>query len=204
MLGWPWDWETLARFAVLEGTLFALLTGGALAVRCLAFRAAPRAFASWAMWMVLVLPPAYYVIIAQAATDNLVELVRGDASAWACLALALWMFLLGAQGSMLAARSMLLRTLPARIAIVVLLVPIGFALLVAGTDPALDKYGAQFSALQFLLSRDREHYAEPLELLVRYAIFHAALVAALSFAQRTAFVSKIDQFPKNLPVLRRL
>jgi hypothetical protein len=65
----------------------------------------------------------------------------------------------------------------------VLSIPLGFGLLTFGTETALAKYGTVFSALQFLLSPDRAHYATGWELGLRYLVFHAGLLCAVALAQ---------------------
>lgn len=53
--------------------------------------------------------------------------------------------------------------------------PLGWALAQAGTESLLIKYGQAFSALQFLLSEDRAHYARGAALWLRFALAHGLL-----------------------------
>ena len=60
-----------------------------------------------------------------------------------------------------------------------------------GTDNYIIKYNQSFSALQFLLSSDREHYVSGLELFGRYMIVYSAMVCLVySFQRPFAFLLK--------------
>jgi hypothetical protein len=52
---------------------------------------------------------------------------------------------------------------------------LGWALLAAGTESAVVKYGRVFSALQFLLSTDRSVYVDGASLALRFVLAHLAL-----------------------------
>lgn len=184
ILGWSGEWETLFRFAILEGALFTLLTGGAVIARSLWDRAKPAALLTWLSWACLLLPAYYWVIVTNAATDNLVELIAGEGNALACLSIALWVIVLNI-GAFSVARS-IVNTDTGRIGQILLAtlsLPLGYALLTWGLEPALEKFGQVFSGLQFLLSMDRLHYATGVELWVRYSFFHGALLFAIALAQ---------------------
>jgi hypothetical protein len=47
----------------------------------------------------------------------------------------------------------------------------------------IDKYSQQFSALKFLLSRDRQHYAALPAIWLRYGLPHLLVIAALASLQ---------------------
>ena len=57
----------------------------------------------------------------------------------------------------------------------------------AGADDLVgdisSKSGQQFSALQFLLSSDRQHYASLPIIWLRYAVLHGLVIAALASLQ---------------------
>ena len=64
-----------------------------------------------------------------------------------------------------------------RRALALLVLPLlGWGLLQAGTEPMLIKYGKAFSALQFLLSEDREHYVRGAALFARFVLAHGLLL----------------------------
>jgi hypothetical protein len=52
-----------------------------------------------------------------------------------------------------------------------------------GLAGEIDKYGQQFSALQFLLSSDRQHYGSLPVVWLRYAVLHGLVIAALASLQ---------------------
>jgi len=66
-------------------------------------------------------------------------------------------------------------------------VPVACLALYLGLEQHVEKYGKVFSALQFLLSRNRESYAQGFELIARYLFFHAALVGLISMIQYPFF-----------------
>lgn len=188
VLNWPWELETLVRFAVLDGTLFALLSLGALAAGARRRLVPIRALGLASIWICAMLPIAYRVIIVDAATDNLTELIDQGAPMAACTALAAAVVLAGYVAGRLAEGSLMKgMRVSSAVALVVMSAIAGFALLWAGTAPSLSKYGADFSALQFILSTDRSRYASPLELIVRLAVVQIVLVIALASAQRPAW-----------------
>ena len=184
ILGWPWEWETLLRFGALQAALFVLLTGGCVAVRFALRQSGIRALLTWMCWAALLLPALHYVIVDLAATDNLTELMAGGGGPLASVMLALWCLLVGTAGSLLAVRQdgrgarIGMRLLAAGLSI-----PLGYVLLWAGLEPHVQKYGASFSALQFLLSADRQHYAGAWELGIRYIVFHVGVVGLIALAQ---------------------
>ena len=53
----------------------------------------------------------------------------------------------------------------------------------------IDKYGQRFSALQFLLSSDRQHYAALPVIWLLYSALHVLVIAALAFIQWPTFRS---------------
>ena len=68
--------------------------------------------------------------------------------------------------------------------------PLAYFALNAGFESFIIKYGKVFSAFQFLLSKDREHYAAPLELAMRYGIAHGALLL-LAAASQAPFLGRL-------------
>ena len=55
--------------------------------------------------------------------------------------------------------------------------------MLAGLETTIIKYDQVFSALQFLLSRDRSHYVGEAELMVRLALALVLLVLGLALLQ---------------------
>jgi hypothetical protein len=121
------------------------------------------------------------VIVHQAATDNLTELLAGRAS----LAAFVWVLVavgaLAAAGGLLAvwvAAPMRWRRLLPGLLICVVLAALGLWL---GLESAVVKYGQVFSALQFLLSAQRDAYVAGWALWLRLAgvLFTVVLCGAV-------------------------
>lgn len=178
ILDWPGQWETGLRWMAL------LLVPGAsiyLAVQSVRrWRGKPLgALHFWAALPAFAL--AYWVVVVEAATDNLVELIATPSlPAW--LALCGWLYLLCLAAALLAS-PLKPAERPWAWGVAGLSLPLGGLLLYLGLAGDIDKYGQHFSALQFLLSRDRQHYASPMAVWLRYAGLHVLVIAALAFLQ---------------------
>jgi hypothetical protein len=133
-------------------------------------------------WAVLpVLGLAYWGVVAQAATDNLTELIATP-QPLAFAALAAWLYILFLAAALLASpASAAQRT--ARLAGVAASLPLAALFLHLGLAGEIDKYGQQFSALQFLLSADRQHYATQSVIWLRYSALHVLVIAGLASLQ---------------------
>lgn len=185
ILKWPWEFELAGRFMALFGGLSLTLTGAVIVVA--GMRGAPmaRAMLCWTTTATVLLPVSYWVVVTKASTDNLTELMAGagtfESAAW----LAGYLFVIGLAGALLGATG---RGAPGRVRYAAILVglaalPLAYFLLTQGTEIMIIKYGKAFSALQFLFSTDRTHYASGLELAQRYLIFHVSVTAMIAFVQ---------------------
>jgi hypothetical protein len=185
VLGWPWEWERLGRFAALMLMVSIGLGTGALFTASLRRVGAVHAGIGWAIAAVLLLPLSYWVVVLEAGTDNLVELIAAHGAAWAWGGLVTWIALLGLNASAIAAwlarpgSSGLLVCLGVTVASPAL----GWALLSVSTSSTVTHDQQTFTALQFLLSMDRRHLAQGLELVFRYVVLHGLAVAALALVQ---------------------
>ncbi len=178
ILDWPGQWETGLRWMALLLVPGALIYLAAQSVR--RWRGKPLgALHFWAALPALAL--AYWAVVVEAATDNLVELIASPSlPAW--LALSGWLYLLFLAAALLASPLRPAERLWAWV-VVGLSLPLGGLLLHLGLAGDIDKYGQHFSALQFLLSRDRQHYASPAAVWLRYAGLHVLVIVALAFLQ---------------------
>lgn len=178
VLGWPaWAelgtrWIALAAF---PGALLYLAVQTVRSMRGLAL----RALHFWAVVPVLLL--AYWGIVVEASTDNLVELIAAP-RALGFVALGLWGYVLFFSTILLASPGAPGRRAP-RVVAALAMLPLAAGLLSLGLADDVEKYGQHFSALQFLLSTDRAHYADPATLWLRYAVVHVLVIAALAFIQ---------------------
>ncbi|MES2537529.1 MAG: VanZ family protein [Pseudomonadota bacterium] len=191
VLGLPWEWELIGRFIALFGIFSVALALSAMASRAL-FGLAPfsRLF-NWLLRAVVLLPVLHWVVITNAATDNLTELIAHSGSLGASFLFMVFLIILTVTGSSLAVVSSGRRSAgwaPLWLAgLLILSFPLAYFTLSLATEQFVIKYGKVFSALQFLLSSDREHYAASTELFIRYAIFHAAVISTIAFVQRPLF-----------------
>ncbi|HET9252247.1 MAG TPA: hypothetical protein VFP58_09035 [Candidatus Eisenbacteria bacterium] len=194
----------IVGFPVLRGPAEAETAGRFLALFIGASTVVLAAAAAWVAWEdrdprplsrcalagALTLPVSYTVVVPFAATDNLTELMRGGGGLLPAAAIA------GALTALALAGSGLSRLLAGRspgpaatTAICLAAVPLGYVLLHLGLEPAVEKYGRTFAAIQFLLSENREHLASGAALWLRYGIAFVAGAGAVALAQHAAWVA---------------
>jgi glycopeptide antibiotics resistance protein len=178
VLSWPRWLELGLRWIALSAIPGALLYLAAQTVR----RWRGRRLGALHFWAVL--PPlalAYWGVVAQAATDNLTELIATPQPlAFAALCVGLYaMFLAAALLASPAGKGQRV----ARWTGVALSLPLAAGCFHFGLAGEIDKYDQQFSALQFLLSSDRQHYAALPVIWLRYAVLHGLVIAVLASLQ---------------------
>ncbi len=178
--GWPFEIEPALRFAALN---LIVLWGVISAHRWLDAPASERNVEHGIHWLVgsvLALTIWHVVVVDSAVTDNLVELMRGEGNVRSTVMLFLWWTLV--YGSALQTGRVLLGQRPVLHLLGVLgAIVLSYWCAVVALEPMLVKYGQVFSALQFLLSQDRAHYAEPGSLLLRYLGAYAGLLLGLLY-----------------------
>ena len=185
ILGWPWEWELIGRFISLFA-LWSVISFGAGLLSLRSWLPTAGSFLwVWAGATLALLLVAYVVVIQQAATDNLTELLAGGGTPMAFLWVAAGLFMLALAAAQLAcALGSGLRVGALRGALWgVASFPLTYLALQAGFEPYIIKYDQVFSAFQFLLSPDRAHYAAPLELQLRYGFAHGILLFAIAASQ---------------------
>lgn len=178
VLRWPGQWETGLRWVALAAVPGALLYLAAQTVRRWRGRRLD-ALHFWAALPVLLL--AYWGVVTQAATDNLIELIAAP-QPLAFAALSAWLYTLFLAAAWLASPVPATHRI-ARLAGVAASLPLAALFLHLGLAGEIDKYGQQFSALQFLLSTNRQHYAAQPVIWLRYAALHVLVIVALAFLQ---------------------
>ncbi|MCC6609938.1 MAG: VanZ family protein [Burkholderiales bacterium] len=177
-----WMGRTMVLIAAVAWLLF---VGGLTACGSSVLRATgPQTLAVALVISTLLLPFAHWVIVVQAATDNLTELMRDGGGPAASAILSCCVILLGATGAWVARifKSRSAVRVPAAFVLLLASSAAGFWLVTAGTEGAIVKYGKVFSALQFLLSTDRNSYAGGSVLLVRFCLVYMGAALALAFA----------------------
>lgn len=178
VLGWPGQWELGLRWVALAAIPGALIYLAAQTVR----RWRGRRLSALHFWSALpVLGLAYWGVVIQADTDNLVELMAAP-QPLAFAALSAWLYIVFLASALLASPAMGAQRMLSLIGALVSL-PIAALFLHVGLAGTIDKYGQQFSALQFLLSADRQHYASMPVIWLRYSALHVLVIATLAFIQ---------------------
>lgn len=210
VLVWPWEWEMLGRFVALYlAIVMALLAGMAVALT-LYGKQTGQSIATWLILAFPLLPLLHWVIVSRAATDNLTELMDGGGHGLASLGLLLFIVVIATSGSLAAlVRSGQRRARNTRAVTIIVLSPlIAYACLIMSTEAHVVKYGQTFSALQFLLSADREHYAGTGTLIITYGVLHLIAIAVIATIQRpllwplmaTQAKSNRGRFASSLPL----
>lgn len=183
VLGWPWEWELIARFLALFGVL-SLAASLAAIPGMLSCTARPSSMYLYGLGCALVLAPLlHWVVVVHASTDNLTELMAWGGSYPGSLALGLFLLIVFAAGSLLAVFLARRRHFFLGLVCVVGSYPLAYLSVSLGTESTVIKYGQAFSALQFLLSADRSHLVDGPALLIRYGLAHSAAVAAIASIQ---------------------
>lgn len=186
VLGWPWYWEMVYRFSGIFAAISSILIVSVLLVLSVLNGKRTKPINGYlGIGMILSLMfYSHWVIVINAGTDNLVELMARGGDWQSSVLLSLWFFTIGISASTISKNivdksSSVLITF----VLIVLFVPIGFLFFKFGTISSLTKYGETFSALQFLLSPDRSNYLQGPILLFRYSLAHLACVFLISLNQ---------------------
>jgi VanZ family protein len=184
VLGWPWEWELLGRFLALFSLWSVAATAGTLIAAWRILPNAKAALLGWSIGAFLLIPLSYYIVVSEASTDNLVELIANNGSTGAFLLIGLAMAEIAFGGTKAALASSPGLARQTRAAAWVLACGIlAYFSLYFGTEQVIVKYGQVFSAMQFLLSSDRSSLAGPGELIVRYTALYGFLIAAIMMVQ---------------------
>jgi VanZ family protein len=129
---------------------------------------------------VWVIPLWHVTVVVFAGTDNLTELMAGGGSVLTSLCILAYGVLVGwitGEGVRVMA-SHLTRHLAKWVCMLAISAVLGYGLAFLATESILIKYDKVFSALQFLLSTDRNHYVSAPALVLRFGLVHVATVLA--------------------------
>lgn len=196
ILHWPWEWELLWRFIALFGAISLLLSCSAAIWIALPpfYSVRNRGRMRWFIVALLSLPLSHWVVVEQASTDNLTELMLFQGSWLSSILTATWIMILGATASLLSASfAGFLSSRILSLIIALLSILPAYLLLYLGTESAIHKYGGTFSALQFLLSTDRLHLSDGINLFVRYIIAQMTLTGIIALAQLPVWMFLANQ-----------
>lgn len=193
VLGWPGGLETAMRFVVLGIVVATTLTAGALAasVSAASEERYAKAVGVWSIPAIVYLALGFEVVVRRAGTDNLVELLRGEGGLVSFGAVVLAAISLAFAGSTLSRLLVRAPITPWGAAWRLLAGIVSASVwLFVGLNPRLEKYGQTFSAIQFLLSPDRDHYVSGGALLLRLAVALIAGTAVIAVAQYPAWTTR--------------
>jgi len=199
ILGLPWQWEITGRFIALFSSVSLTLTGVTFFVIVSVYKGSPsRGFASLIITSLSMYPILYWIVVTEAATDNLTELMAGGGTLTSALLLLGFLAMLIVSGSWLATRIHLGINYHNLVGImlVILLYPIAYLFISYGTEDIIVKYDKVFSALQFLLSTERSNYLQGWDLLKRYLILHSSIIITVMLVQYT-FIVKLVLIPRR-------
>ena len=199
VLDWGWEWERMVRFIALSSVPVVVLSGIAtLKISWYRERLMlGTAIRRWFFPACLLLFAAHWVVVKEAATDNLTELMLNNGGWIATLLLIFWLAISGWSGTAIGAKfagwqSIKLGLL--RMTLIALSIPLSYQIAIAATEPMIIKYGQAYSALQFLLSSDRSHYAGPDELALRYGLAYVGLIIVIAVAQFPFWLWAIQRY----------
>lgn len=182
-LGWPGEWERLVRFSALF-LPFSLMTAGGTALIAVMRSPYVRVFGRWLVLTLPVLPLSWWLVVGKASTPNVVDMIAGHGHPAAALFVLGWWFVLALGAAALAARiAGFVQEWTPVVILLVLGLPVAYVSIYLGTNQAISGYGAQFSALQYLLSADRTHYVTGLAFWLRYLLTYLGLLGLLVIAQ---------------------
>ncbi|MDZ7752585.1 MAG: hypothetical protein U5S82_13165 [Gammaproteobacteria bacterium] len=199
--------ERLIRFIALFSSIFLLLLLGTLLAAGLAQRAETVASAlrRWAGGPLVYLVLAYLLVVPYAATVNLVELIEQSNRALGAFFIASSIVMAGLAAGLLAALLSGANRRPWFILPIILATaPLAYGGLWLGTENDIIKYGQRFSALQFLLSANRDALVHGMDLWLRYGIAYLTAIGLLSIilspfwpAGPTTLSDKVPSLPKR-------
>lgn len=182
----PDELEIGGRFLALFG-IFSLMTLGAgqyALMSVIRSREFKRIFFLGGLGLAPLLLLLFWIIVVNAATDNLTELLDNGGYSFFIINLLLYFILFSCLGTFVAL------TVVKKIGNVLLLLfltlaslPVGYQLVGWGTEKFIVKYNMIFSAMQFLLSADRQSLVGEDDLKFRFFIMHIGLILIVSLTQ---------------------
>ena len=183
--------ERLIRFTGLFLMVSLPISGGTALLYGITRAYAPRRVLWWLLFQVLFLALSYWIVIGNAATDNVVVLLRAAAVPLAWAGFALWLLCLAFAASLLAERvANVFRGTVATVFAILLFLPLSYGVLFLALEQNVAGPKSGLSALDFLLSPSRSDYgAGEVELFVRYAVAYFGVLLLLACAQYPAWLA---------------
>jgi hypothetical protein len=175
--------NTFERWWRFVGLFVGPLAGWTLGARLVFGRWRPRSLVPAVATTLVVMAISYVVVVPYAATDNIEELLRNEGGWTAGTSLAAYLVATSLVSALLARALVVERRALAWLApigMLALSVPVTWLLFVLATNPRLDKYDRVFSARQFLLSPDREHYLDDRQIFERFTLAQLGLTGIMA------------------------
>lgn len=180
VLNWAWDLEMMGRYVALHSAMALALLGAIILTASLSGTGQKGLLAIWGLWSILLAWPLHSIIVSQAATDNLTELMRGGGDLPYAMLLFAGVFLASLSATLLASLLARRSHIPAKLILIVVATTSSIACLWFGSEPMILKYGKVFSAWQFLLSPDRNNYIVGPQLWLHFAVVFTAYIALVA------------------------
>lgn len=187
VLKWPWEWEILGRFLCLHGAIMLQSMGACILISLFNKQAKIEKFIIWLIWASLLSWPLYVVVVENAATDNLTELMRDSGTFLSSTILAIGFLAFFTTGSALSNAIAIPTDRRRKVILVFASSIIATACFWMGSEEIIIKYGKVFSAWQFILSSDRQNYAEGINLLLRFALAYGLMTWLWAIAQTSSW-----------------
>jgi glycopeptide antibiotics resistance protein len=129
-------------------------------------------------YVLIALPVSFMIIVIQADTDNVVELLRDNGYSINLILIPAYFLILGFISHCWLPTNRPNKSLTLSLLIVFTLIsgPVGYFFIQAGLQDLLIKYGQPFSALQFLLSPTRKQLLQDSQLFPLFMIVHFAFL----------------------------
>ncbi|MFN4341489.1 MAG: VanZ family protein [Azonexus sp.] len=202
VLDWVWEFELIGRYVALHSAIALPMLGALILTTRLSRGGASGRLTVWFILMLLLAGPLHAVIVGHAATDNLTELMREHGSFPYFMLLIFGVFFASLTATLLASLLVQRRHVLAKLFLIFLALIGSVACLWFGAEPMILKYGTVFSAWQFLLSSDRNHYIEGAQLWIHFAGAFAGYVFLVVLLQYVFWKSMISQ-PSNAKPARQ-
>ncbi|QHJ11394.1 hypothetical protein FX988_01623 [Paraglaciecola mesophila] len=190
----------LGFFLPFSGALF-LVNNWLTSSESIHFKTSRLAFTF--LYAFIILPISYLVVIVQAGTDNIVELLPNNGHSFKLLFIVTYILLLAYVSAWWVKKAPTASAFNVLGYAIVTLVtaPLGFYLVQNGMQDVIIKYGKVFSGLQFILSPSRESLVSAEQLFLRFSILHFMLLAMLfisGFASRGFTLNSVSLKSKNI------
>ncbi|MDO9284711.1 MAG: VanZ family protein [Aquabacterium sp.] len=183
VLGGPPWLELTGRYMALHGALLLASIGAVWLVSRVASDRRIDLLPRWLIALMAWALPLHAAVVSWAATDNLTELMRDGGSLGSSSLLFIGVLALFTAASSLSALVAGVHHARRLMVLAALSWPVAVAALWIGSEHSLFKYGRVFSAAQFLLSPNRDHYAQGPELLARFALACVGLFGLAALLQ---------------------